>query len=362
MASVVAQLSLAAAVFARRTTPRARRKNRKNEHNEKRDERAHVTHREHARDGANDRGGKRRGAPSALPEFPDDESGEHPRDGKRDDVRRDVREHQFALRSGVERGNARGGIRLVERRANHFFRRVPRNHPRRGRERKPRREHRDHAEANPLPLRARLVVFVRWWCRRRLRGDHGQAAFFGHAHILMQKPRDRKAACRKKCLLPCASPDLEGEPRREFLPARPKHHHVSRSASRAFRGDDLMGIVHHSNYVLYFEAARVTWLRRRGVTYATWAAAGIHLPVVDMTLQYKRPARFEDELVIETTLAKVTAATLIYEYRILRGEELLTTGMTRLACVGKDHAVRRIPAEMKSILVQPEDSRLTSTP
>ena len=131
-----------------------------------------------------------------------------------------------------------------------------------------------------------------------------------------------------------------------------------------------MGIVHHASYVLYFEAARVSWLRRRGVTYQTWAAAGIHLPVVDIEIQYKRPAKFEDELIVETTLSKVTAATVTFSYRILRGqagstaapEELLTTGHTRLACVGEDHVVRRIPEEMKSVLVLPEDSRLTSMP
>jgi acyl-CoA thioester hydrolase len=128
-----------------------------------------------------------------------------------------------------------------------------------------------------------------------------------------------------------------------------------------FGETDLMGIVHHGNYVLYFEAARVAWMRRRGVTYQRWSDAGIHLPVVDMAIAYKRPARFEDELIVETRLSKVTAATLTFEYRILRDGELLTTGMTRLACVGQDHSVRRIPQEMKTVLVLAEDSRLTSS-
>lgn len=150
-------------------------------------------------------------------------------------------------------------------------------------------------------------------------------------------------------------------------------HSVSRVPLRVRFGEtDLMGIVHHASYVLYFEAARVSWLRRRGVTYQTWASAGIHLPVVDLVIQYKRPAKFEDELIVETTLSKVTAATLTFSYRILRhapgepAETLLTTGHTRLACVGDDdgqgHAVRRIPDNMKSVLVLPEDSRLTSMP
>ncbi len=140
-------------------------------------------------------------------------------------------------------------------------------------------------------------------------------------------------------------------------------HSVSRVPLRVRFGEtDLMGIVHHASYVVYFEAARVSWLRRRGVTYQTWATAGIHLPVVDIAIQYKRPARFEDELCIETTLSQVTTATLTFSYRILRDAELLTTGHTRLACVDDGHVVRRIPVEMKSVLVLPEDSRLTSMP
>ncbi len=140
-------------------------------------------------------------------------------------------------------------------------------------------------------------------------------------------------------------------------------HSVSRVPLRVRFGEtDLMGIVHHASYVVYFEAARVSWLRRRSVTYQTWATAGINLPVVDIAIQYKRPAKFEDELIVETTLSQVTAATLTFSYRILRDGELLTTGHTRLACVDDAHVVRRIPVEMKSVLVLPEDSRLTSMP
>ena len=144
-------------------------------------------------------------------------------------------------------------------------------------------------------------------------------------------------------------------------------HSVSSVPLRVRFGEtDLMGIVHHGSYVLYFEAARVSWLRRRGVTYRTWATTGIHLPVVDIAIEYKRPARFEDELIVETTLSKVTAATLTFSYRILREGQLLTTGHTRLACVSDEVdgevRVRRIPDSMKSVLVLPEDSRLTSMP
>ncbi len=109
---------------------------------------------------------------------------------------------------------------------------------------------------------------------------------------------------------------------------------------------DLMGIVHHANYLAYMEAGRVDWLHKRGVTYATWAANGRHLPVVEVGVRYRAPARFDDVLTIETTLAELRNASLVYAYRILRATELLCEGTTRLACVNEAHKVQRFSEEM----------------
>jgi acyl-CoA thioester hydrolase len=119
---------------------------------------------------------------------------------------------------------------------------------------------------------------------------------------------------------------------------------------------DLMGIVHHGNYVIYLELARVEWLRRRGLTYADWASRGLHLPVVDLTLRYRAPARFDDELDVETTLVEVRAATVRFDYRIVRvsDQKLCTEASTRLARVDADHALRRIDDDLVSELLRPE--------
>jgi acyl-CoA thioester hydrolase len=117
---------------------------------------------------------------------------------------------------------------------------------------------------------------------------------------------------------------------------------------------DMMGIVHHANYLVYFEAARVEWMRRRGATHAMWSSQGIHLPVVDASLRYRAPARFDDALVVETQLTEVRAASLRYDYKLWRDGTLLAEGTTRLACVNDDHAVRRIPAEVVAVLSSPE--------
>jgi acyl-CoA thioester hydrolase len=113
---------------------------------------------------------------------------------------------------------------------------------------------------------------------------------------------------------------------------------------------DLMGIVHHANYLQYFEAGRVEWLRRRGVTYADWARRGIHLPVVDAQLRYRAPARFDDVIQVETRLTAVRSHSLRFDYVIFRAETKLAEGSTRLACVDGDHLLLRIPEDVEDVL------------
>src|SRR5271170_1960585 len=132
---------------------------------------------------------------------------------------------------------------------------------------------------------------------------------------------------------------------------------ITRSRLRVrFCETDLMGIVHHSNYLAYFEAGRVEWLRRRGVTYADWAARGMHLPVVEASVRYRAPARFDDVIGIETRLVELRAASVRFEYRMERQAEglalaeLLAEGFTRLACVNEHHAVQRFSGEMLATL------------
>jgi acyl-CoA thioester hydrolase len=117
---------------------------------------------------------------------------------------------------------------------------------------------------------------------------------------------------------------------------------------------DLMGIVHHANYLQYFEVGRVEWLKSRGVSYERWVERGVHLPVVEAKLRYRKAARFDDELMIETSVVTLTRLTVRFGYRILRpspeGEALLCEGDTLLACVGADLAVKRLPPEVIEVL------------
>jgi acyl-CoA thioester hydrolase len=135
---------------------------------------------------------------------------------------------------------------------------------------------------------------------------------------------------------------------------------VARSVVRLrvrFYETDLMGIVHHGSYVGYLEVARVEWLRRRGVAYATWAQRGLHLAVVDLALKYRAPARFDDEIDVEAVLGEWRAASIRFDYRLMRVGDglLLAEGSTRLACVDDKGALKRIHDEMAEVLTRGEE-------
>jgi len=117
---------------------------------------------------------------------------------------------------------------------------------------------------------------------------------------------------------------------------------------------DLMGIVHHSNYLAYFEAARVDFLHKRGVSYEAWLKEGVHLAVVEANVQYKRAARFDDLLAVEATCAELSRVTVRFTYRVQRGDKIIAVGSTLLACLGDNLNPKRIPENIANVLRSPE--------
>ena len=141
------------------------------------------------------------------------------------------------------------------------------------------------------------------------------------------------------------------------------HHAIDPAAARSvvrlrvrFCETDLMGIVHHGSYPAYLEVARVEWLRRRGVAFVDWASRGHHLAVVELNLRYRAPARFDDELDIETSLTEVRAATVRFEYRVVRVPDgaLLLEGWTLIAFVNDAGVPRRVTPEVREVLARGE--------
>jgi len=121
---------------------------------------------------------------------------------------------------------------------------------------------------------------------------------------------------------------------------------------RVIYGDtDRMGVVYYANYLRYFEAGRNEFIRAKGLRYRDFEKThGLLLPVVEASIAYRSPARYDDLVAVETSLVEMGRASARFQYRIVRDGELLVTGHTLHACVDLEGRVRRLPAELVDVL------------
>jgi len=97
---------------------------------------------------------------------------------------------------------------------------------------------------------------------------------------------------------------------------------------------DQMQVVYHGNYAQYFEIGRVEWLRNKGISYKWMEDNGIMLPVVSLTMNYKKPARYDELLTLKTILKNRTSVKIEFDYELYNeSDELLTTGNSILVFV-----------------------------
>ena len=97
---------------------------------------------------------------------------------------------------------------------------------------------------------------------------------------------------------------------------------------------DQMRVVYHGNYAQYFEVGRVEWLRKKGISYKWMEENGIMLPVVSLTMNYKKPARYDELLTLKTILKNQTTVKIEFDYELYNDSgELLTTGNSILVFV-----------------------------
>ena len=109
---------------------------------------------------------------------------------------------------------------------------------------------------------------------------------------------------------------------------------------------DKMGVVYHSNYVIWFEVGRVELLRQLGFEYSSMEKEDdCHIPVVDLRVRYKAPALYDDEIVIRTRLANVRSSLLHFAYEVLRANDgtLLATGETMQIIIDNQFQRRSLP-------------------
>ena len=88
---------------------------------------------------------------------------------------------------------------------------------------------------------------------------------------------------------------------------------------------DQMGVVHHGNYPLYLEMGRTEWLRELGVSYREMEENGVMLPVISMSLNYKKSAQYDEIIKVKTQLKEEPTVKIEFDYIItnLQGEILV---------------------------------------
>lgn len=112
---------------------------------------------------------------------------------------------------------------------------------------------------------------------------------------------------------------------------------------------DPMGVVHHSRFFQYFEMGRVELLRANGISYAQLEKSGVLFVVVKVECRYKAPAHYDDELTLQTRVARQTHVRIDHEYTLKRGDTLIAQATTTIACVDKSGTLREIPAALARV-------------
>ncbi len=108
-----------------------------------------------------------------------------------------------------------------------------------------------------------------------------------------------------------------------------------------------MGVVHHTHYLTWFEVGRTELMRAAGRAYADLEAEGIFMPVAEATCRYRSPARYDDEVEVETRVVHASRIRVEFAYRVRRASDqrLLATGRTVHVATDRSGAPRRMPAD-----------------
>ncbi len=111
---------------------------------------------------------------------------------------------------------------------------------------------------------------------------------------------------------------------------------------------DQAGVVHHSVYPVWFEMGRTELLRANGLAYKELEKAGVFFVVVELHIRYRRPARYDEQLRLETRCSQVTASKVEHVYTLSRADDgqVLAEGSSVLACVDGQGRIRRMPEFM----------------
>lgn len=120
---------------------------------------------------------------------------------------------------------------------------------------------------------------------------------------------------------------------------------------------DQMGVVYHARYLVWFDVARCEHLRRTGLTYRELESRGCRLAVSEVSVRYRRPARYDDLLRVRCWVRDVASRRVTFGYVVERIDDgaLLATALTSLIALDADLTLSRLPADVTARLVAVPD-------
>jgi acyl-CoA thioester hydrolase len=110
---------------------------------------------------------------------------------------------------------------------------------------------------------------------------------------------------------------------------------------------DRMGLLHHANYLVYFEQGRTELLRSHGLAYRDLEDQGYRLVLTKVEVRYRRPARYDDVLTLRTTVVRTTVVRIDHRYELYCDGVLVAEGNTTLACVDRDGRPQALPEVLR---------------
>jgi len=118
-----------------------------------------------------------------------------------------------------------------------------------------------------------------------------------------------------------------------------------------YEDTDFSGIVYHANYLRYFERGRSSFLNLLGIKHADlWTKLEIAFTIRKFEIEYKSPARIDEQIRIETTYDRITAARLLISQRCFKENTLITSAKCEAACISKLGKPIRVPKEIREKL------------
>jgi acyl-CoA thioester hydrolase len=106
---------------------------------------------------------------------------------------------------------------------------------------------------------------------------------------------------------------------------------------------DRMGLLHHANYLVYFEQGRTELLREIGLSYRDLEDQGYLLVLTKFEIHYRRPGRYDDLLTLRTTVMRTTMVRIDHKYELFCDGQLLADGTSTLACVDRQGRPQALP-------------------